>query len=90
MAYIDVKYTVWGRFILPENTDLEALETTLNKGGYDPEYLRQIMIGAGDGIIDFELLEDTLEIIDVENNNEEPTIELWKDDKDDKPLWTNN
>jgi hypothetical protein len=73
--YIDVKYTLWDRIYLDENTDLEKVIKVLEEEGiYAVE-------GNSDlGYVTSETMYDTMEAMSTIDNNGDPVIEVYDND----------
>lgn len=69
--YIDVKVTVWNRLHFKDEADMKAIAEIVAKDGVydaiDDEY----------GFFESETLYDTEEKITVEENGQQPTIEVY-------------
>ena len=69
--YIDIKCTVWERVFLFEDEDIEEIIEKITKEGVDilfnDEIVREHMV-----------LEDTSTFMETEENDNQPTIEVYK------------
>jgi hypothetical protein len=86
--YIDVKYTVWGRFSFDDSTDLKPIIEHLEKEQY-PEELEKF-----EGYLGYESMIETEEFIPIEENDNQPTIEVYENVKDTQNwqecIWDNS
>ena len=81
--YIDVKYTVWGRYHLDEDTDLQPIIKMLE----ETENIDSIC--DLDGFIEYESMVETEEFIIVKENNNQPTIEVYDGENFQDCIWDN-
>lgn len=83
--YIDTKVTVWGRIHLKDDADMNKLIETLKKNNSINSICDESL-----GFSEYEILYDTEEEITPEENNGDPTIEVFDDAISSvEPLWTN-
>lgn len=83
--YIDVKVTIWGRLHFKDDTDLNKLIELLEQGNTTNDLCDKEL-----GFSEYEILYDTEEELSLEENNGDPTIEVFDKDVDkNTPLWTN-
>lgn len=78
--YIDVKRTVWERIYLDDDCDLNKLSQELNSND-DP-----FNVLSDNDWVDTEILLETAELLTVEENNNQSTIEICEDGK---VIWSN-
>ena len=84
--HLDEKVTIWGRYHLPQNTDLEKLKQNLASGMDIEEALTDVIPEHED--YTYEYLLDTSEALFPEENDNQPTIELW-DETGPDVIWSN-
>ena len=73
--YIDYKYTTWGRLYFKEDTDMQMIINKLDKEGYIPSELCNY---PELGFDEFKEIENTEEYITPEENDNQPTIEVYQ------------
>lgn len=83
--YIDTKVTIWGRIHLKDDADMNKLIEMLKKNNSINSICDESL-----GFSEYEILYDTEEEITPEENNGDPTIEVFDDAICSvEPLWTN-
>lgn len=83
--YIDTKVTIWGRIRLKDDADMNKLIEMLKKNNSINSICDESL-----GFSEYEILYDTEEEITPEENNGDPTIEVFDDAISSvEPLWTN-
>lgn len=83
--YIDTKVTIWGRIHLKDDADMNKLIEMLKKNNSINSICDESL-----GFSEYEILYDTEEEITPEENNGDPTIEVFDDAISSvEPLWTN-
>jgi len=83
--YIDTKVTIWGRIHLKDDADMNKLIEILKKNNSINSICDESL-----GFSEYEILYDTEEEITPEENNGDPTIEVFDDAISSvEPLWTN-
>ena len=79
--YIDVKVTIWGRLHFKDDTDLNKLIELLKQGNTTNDLCDEKL-----GFSEYEILYETEEELSLEENNGNPTIEVFDEGT---LLWTN-
>lgn len=79
--YIDIKVTIWGRLHFKDDTDLNKLIELLKQGNTTNDLCDEEL-----GFSNYEMLYDTEEELSLEENNGNPTIEVFDEGT---LLWTN-
>jgi hypothetical protein len=74
--YIDVKYTVWGRYKFDDDTDLLPIIKKLEEDSH-PQSICDF-----EGYQEYESMTETEEFIPIEENDNQPTIEVYENVKD--------
>lgn len=83
--YIDTKVTIWGRIHLKDDADMNKLIEMLKKNNSINSICDESL-----GFSEYRILYDTEEEITPEENNGDPTIEVFDDAISSvEPLWTN-
>lgn len=76
--YLDYKHTSWSRLYFKENTDMSKIIDKLEQG-----YLPSELCDDPDlGFDEFEQIDDTEEYITPEENDNQPTIEIYQNGKE--------
>lgn len=87
---LDVKYTIWGRFSLPDDTDIELLKARLQDGLGPSQAIDEVIPHQfGENGLEYELLHDSEELMLPEENEGLATIELFEKYDDAEPYWSN-
>jgi hypothetical protein len=81
MKYVDVKITVWERYHFNETSQLNKVIEELEKTSDIDDILDPNL-----GYSHMELISDTRESLSVEDNQDNPTIEVYMDDS---VIWDN-
>lgn len=86
--HIDVKITTWGRYYFDDHADLKSFAEDFEKGYLPsevcPDYNR--------GFIEYETMFDTEEWITPQENDNQPTIEIYESNEKntfEECIWDN-
>lgn len=71
--YVDYKYTTWGRLYFKEDADMSKIIDKLEQGYLPSELCDEPKLGFDE----FEQIEDTEEYITPQENDNQPTIEVY-------------
>ena len=88
---IDVKYTIWGRYSLPDDTDMNEIIESLKKHREPNAAVVEVVgdvFGESD-VLDFNIMISTEEFITPEENEGEATIEVYADVDSNEMIWSN-
>ena len=78
MKYLDYKYTNWGRIYFKDNANMSKIIDKLEQGYLPAELCDDPELGFDE----FEQIGDTEEYITPQENNNQPTIEIYENVKE--------
>ena len=84
--YVDVKYTIWNRYHLKDDADIDTIVERLKQDA-DPDTL--YVYSEEESPVYSETLDDTSEFIKAEENDGYATIEVYDESQGLDTIWTN-